>query len=515
MRGRPSGRDPDGRLALEWDVSIDASPTLETATALATAIADGELTARAATRESLDRIIRLDATLGAFVHISAERALETARQRDGLPHPGPLQGVPMALKDNICRRDEPTTCGSRMLTGWRPPYDATVVQRLEAAGAVLLGKTNMDEFGMGSSTETSAHGPTRNPWQLGRVPGGSSGGSAAAVASGMVTAALGSDTGGSIRQPAAMCGIVGLKPGYGRVSRHGLVAYGSSLDQIGPLTRTVADAARILEVIAGPDPLDGTSVEEPSKPWTPGPIEGLRIGVLGQLTEGPGMQDDVTRALNQALDWYRRQGCILVPVELPELEWAIPTYYLLATAEVSSNLSRFDGMRFGLRREAEDLAGTMLRTRSEGFGTEVKRRILLGTFALSAGHQEAYHRRARQVRRLLAEAHDRVFASVDVLFSCTSPTTAFPLASRLEDPLAMLLSDVATVGANLAGLPALSVPCGFDRAGLPVGMQLQGPRGSEHRLLDVGHAYEQAHPWWKARPPVAWDLEALVPGGKA
>ncbi|MEB3236261.1 MAG: Asp-tRNA(Asn)/Glu-tRNA(Gln) amidotransferase subunit GatA [Candidatus Sericytochromatia bacterium] len=490
---------------------MDQDAALETAAGVAEAVAHGKLTARTATREALDRIIRVDAGLGAMVHISAERAIDRARQIDEGPAAGALQGVAVALKDNICRIGEPTTCASRILTGWMPPYDATVVRRLEAAGAVLLGKTNMDEFGMGSSTETSAFGPTRNPWQLGSVPGGSSGGAAAAVATGMVQVAIGSDTGGSIRQPAAMCGVVGLKPGYGRVSRYGLVAYGSSLDQMGPLTRTVTDAARVLEVLAGPDPRDATSLDE-GEPWTwqPSSIAGMRIGVLTRLTEGAGIQSDVAEALSKAMAWYRDAGCTLVPVEMPELEWAIPTYYLLATAEVSSNLSRFEGMRFGLRRETEELGSTIERTRSEGFGAEVKRRILLGTFALSAGHQEAYHGRARKVRHLIAQAHDRVFREVDVLLSCTSPTTAFPLGSRLDDPLAMVLSDVATVGANLAGIPALSVPCGFDRKGLPIGMQLQGPRGGETRILDAGHAYERAHPWWMARPPVAWDLQPLA-----
>jgi len=494
---------------------MDGDATLETAASLVGAVAAGDLTARGATREALDRVIRMDASLGAMVHVSAERALARARQLDEAPPAGPLHGVAIALKDNICRAGEPTTCASRMLTGWAPPYDATVVRRLEAAGAVLVGKTNMDEFGMGSSTETSAFGPTRNPWQLGCVPGGSSGGAAAAVATGMVQVAIGSDTGGSIRQPAALCGVVGLKPTYGRVSRYGLVAYGSSLDQMGPLARTVADAARVLEVVAGPDSRDATCMDEGPWTWAPRPIAGMRIGVLTRLVEGPGLQPEVAEALAKAMAWYEAAGCTLVPVAMPELAWAIPTYYLLATAEVSSNLSRFEGMRFGLRREADDLGGTLERTRSEGFGAEVKRRILLGTFALSAGHQEAYHGRARKVRQLLTEAHDRVFRDVDVLLSCTSPTTAFPLGSRLDDPLAMVLSDVATVGANLAGLPALSVPCGFDRKGLPIGMQLQGPRGGEAIILDAGHAYERAHPWWTARPPVAWDLQPLAGGTRA
>jgi aspartyl-tRNA(Asn)/glutamyl-tRNA(Gln) amidotransferase subunit A len=331
----------------------------------------------------------------------------------------------------------------------------------------------------------------------------------------MVQVAIGSDTGGSIRQPAALCGVVGLKPTYGRVSRYGLVAYGSSLDQMGPLARTVADAARVLEVIAGPDSRDATCMDEGPWIWTPRPIAGMRIGVLTRLVEGPGIQPAVAEALAKAMGWYEAAGCTLVPIAMPELEWAIPTYYLLATAEVSSNLSRFEGMRFGLRREADDLGGTLERTRSEGFGAEVKRRILLGTFALSAGHQEAYHGRARKVRQLLTEAHVRVFRDVDVLLSCTSPTTTFPLGSRLDDPLAMVLSDVATVGANLAGLPALSVPCGFDRKGLPIGMQLQGPRGGEASILDAGHAYERAHLWWTARPPVAWDLQPLAGGTRA
>ncbi len=465
-----------------------------------------EITPAVLAEAYLARIAALDPSLHAFLYVDADSVRAEARRWDARYAAGgdlpPLAGVPIAVKDLICTRGVPTTCGSQILEGWRPPYDATVIARLRAAGAILLGKTNMDEFAMGSSTENSAFGPTRNPWDRGRVPGGSSGGSAAAVAAGLAPWALGTDTGGSIRQPASLCGIVGLKPTYGRVSRYGLVAYGSSLDQIGPLTRTVEDAALLLEVLAGRDPLDATSAEvetlEMRRSLSDGGT-GLRVGVVREGM-GEGLESGVRKAVSQAISLLGDLGAEIVEVTLPTIGYALPTYYLLATAEASSNLARYDGVRHGLRVPAEGIYDLFARTRDRGFGAEVKRRIMLGTYALSAGFYEAYYLTAQRARTLVREDFDRALGAVDLLLLPTSPTVAFPLGARVDDPLQMYLADIFTIPVNLAGLPAVSVPCGF-AGGLPVGLQLIGRAFDEATLLRAAAAYEQAAGWWRKVPP--------------
>lgn len=409
----------------------------------------------------------------------------------------------MAVKDNICTVDFPTTCGSRILGRWTSPYDATVVTRLRRAGAVLVGKTNLDEFAMGSSTENSAFGPTRNPWDPSRVPGGSSGGSAAAVAAAMAPLALGSDTGGSIRQPAGFCGIVGLKPTYGRVSRYGLVAFASSLDQIGPLASTVADAALLLGVIAGRDPADSTSVDLPVPDYLralTGDVRGLRLG-LAREAFGEGLLPAVGDAVRRAAQVLQDEGAEVVEVSLPTISYALPTYYLLATSEASTNLARYDGVRYGLRAASRDLDGMYLQTRRDGFGPEVKRRIMLGTYALSAGYYEGFFLKAQRVRTLVCQDFARAFDTVDLVVMPTSPTPAFRLGEKVEDPLQMYLADVYTIPVNLAGLPAISVPCGF-ADGLPVGLQLIGRPFDEATVLRAAHCYEQATEWHRQRPPL-------------
>jgi aspartyl-tRNA(Asn)/glutamyl-tRNA(Gln) amidotransferase subunit A len=467
-------------------------------------------------RDALARIEALDPQLHAFNTVVADRALARAGAIDREPErwrDAPLAGVPVALKDNLSTRGVRTTASSRILETYVPPYDATVVTRLEAAGAVIVGKTNCDEFAMGSSTENSAFGPARNPWALDRTPGGSSGGSAAAVAARMAPLALGSDTGGSIRQPAALCGVVGLKPTYGRVSRYGLLAFGSSLDQIGPLTRTVHDAALALSVLAGMDPADATSVPEPVPDYTAaltGDIRGARIGVPRALLE-EGVDKGVSRALDAALETLRSRGATLVDVELPHARHAIPVYYLVATAEASSNLARYDGVRYGFRASPEpgtrnqELRTMYARTRAQGFGAEVKRRIMLGTYVLSAGYYDAYYLKAQQVRTLILRDYEQAFTqggTVDLIAMPTSPTPAFRIGERVEDPLQMYLADVFTVSANLAGLPALSVPCGFTDDRLPIGLQLTGRRFDEATLLRVADAYERETEWSKQPPPI-------------
>jgi aspartyl-tRNA(Asn)/glutamyl-tRNA(Gln) amidotransferase subunit A len=452
---------------------------------------DGGASVEEVCLESLSRIEAENARLNAFTLVARDSALERARAVDRESGDGPLRGVPVAIKDNICVRGMPTTAASRILEGYRPPYDATVVSRLLAAGAVLVGKTNCDEFAMGSSTENSAWGASRNPWDVERTPGGSSGGSAVAVAAGCVPVALGSDTGGSIRQPAAFCGLVGLKPTYGRVSRYGLLAFGSSLDQIGPLTRNVRDAALVLNVIAGPDPADSTAADVPVPDFTAsldGRVGGLRLGVPRHLL-GEGVDTDVRALFDGAIERLRAEGASVHDVELPHARYAIPVYYLVATAEASSNLARYDGVRYGVRSPRSDTLRHMYtRTRDEGFGPEVKRRIMLGTYVLSAGYYDAYYLKAQQVRTLIRRDYDEAFARVDVVVMPTTPTPAFRLGEKVDNPLQMYLADVFTVSANLSGLPALSVPCGLTAAGLPVGLQLTGRMFDEHTLLRLGEA---------------------------
>jgi len=421
------------------------------------------------------------------------------------------------VKDNLCTVDFPTTCGSRILGRWISPYDATVVARLRRAGAIVIGKTNLDEFAMGSSTENSAFGPTRNPWDPSRVPGGSSGGSAAAVAASFVPLALGSDTGGSIRQPAGFCGVVGLKPTYGRVSRYGLVAFASSLDQVGPLAATVADAALLLGVIAGGDPRDSTSVEAPVPDYTQsltGTVRGLRIG-LAREAFGEGLDSTVRDAVMAASRVLEAHGAEVMEVSLPTIAYALPTYYLLATSEASTNLARYDGVRYGLRAAAPDLYAMYTRTRRDGFGAEVKRRIMLGTYALSAGYYEGFFLKAQRVRTLVRSDFARAFEQVDLVLMPTSPTVPFRLGEKVEDPLQMYLADVYTIPVNLAGLPGISVPCGL-AGGLPIGLQLIGRPFDEETVLRAAHAYEQATEWHRRRPPLdgAGDETARQGGGR-
>ena len=457
-------------------------------------------------RDVLGRIETNDPRLRAFNTVDRDGMLARAERLDRNREQwqtAPLAAVPVALKDNICTRGLRTTASSRMLEHYVPPYDATVVTRLEQAGAIVVGKTNCDEFAMGSSTENSAFGPTRNPWSLEHTPGGSSGGSAAAVAARLVPVALGSDTGGSIRQPAALCGVVGIKPTYGRVSRYGLLAFGSSLDQIGPLTRTVQDAALALSVLAGVDPADATSAPEPVPDLTAsltGDVRGSRIGVPSSLLHG--VDGEVARAFTSALEALLARGATIVDVELPHAKFAIPVYYLVATAEASSNLARYDGVRYGYRADnTTDVRSMYARTREAGFGAEVKRRIMLGTYVLSAGYYDAYYLKAQQVRTLILGDYDRAFEKVDVVAMPTSPTPAFKLGERVDDPLQMYLGDVFTVSANLTGLPAVSIPCGFTPSGLPLGLQLTGRRFDEHTMLRVADAYERETDWWRKRPP--------------
>ncbi len=470
----------------------------------------GEVTAEALTESFLRSIRQHDGGLKAFLHVDESMALETARRIDkrrqrGEPL-GPLSGLPVAIKDLLCTEGQPTTCGSRMLQRFIPPYDAHVITRLKDADAVLIGKTNMDEFAMGSSTENSSFHPTRNPWNLNHVPGGSSGGSAAAVAAGMAPVALGSDTGGSIRQPAAMCGVVGLKPSYGRVSRYGLVAFASSLDQIGPFARNVSDVALLLEAIAGHDPRDSTSVAEPVPTYRTQleqPLRPLTIGIAKEHF-GAGLDSEVQQAVRSALDVYKKNGATVVDVSLPHSVYAVAVYYLVATAEASSNLARYDGAHYGHRAETyRNLIDMYARSRGEGFGPEVKRRIMLGTYALSSGYKDAYYLKALKVRRLIKNDFDSAFSRSDVIISPTSPTVAFRIGERTNDPLSMYLSDVYTIGANLAGIAGISIPCGFSHSGLPIGLQILAPAFQEEKLLQVARMYERETDWHNRRPPLA------------
>lgn len=467
----------------------------------------GEISAVELTQAVIDRILAVDNDVRAYLTLTPEEALEQARAADAARREGrtsPLLGIPVAVKDVICTAGIPTTCGSRILEDFVPTYDATAVARLKAAGAVILGKTNTDEFAMGSSTENSAFFPTHNPWDLDRVPGGSSGGSAAAVAAGECLGALGTDTGGSVRQPAAFCGIVGLKPTYGRVSRYGLVAFASSLDQIGVMTKDVTDAAIMLGVIAGHDPLDSTSLDVPVPDYTTaltGDIRGMRVGVPKEYFV-PGMQKDVEDAVRAALGVLADLGAEIVEISLPHTDYALPVYYLIAPAEASANLARYDGVRYGLRVVGDSLEDTYKQTRGRGFGPEVKRRIMLGTYALSAGYYDAYYLKAQKVRTLIKGDFDRAFERVDVIVAPTTPTTAFRIGEKVDDPLQMYLSDIFTLSMNLAGICGLSLPCGFDSQGLPIGMQVMGPALGEMTVLRVAYAYEQATDWHTRRPPL-------------
>jgi len=469
----------------------------DSVTEVARAVRAGSTTASAVLERHLERIGEREGEVHAFNVVTADVARRDAAAIDSAvsrgEDPGPLAGVPVALKDNLCTRGVPTTCSSRILEGWTPPYDATVVERLRRAGAVVVGKTNLDEFAMGSSTENSAFGPTRNPRDITRVPGGSSGGSAAAVAAGFVAASLGSDTGGSIRQPAALCGVVGVKPTYGLVSRLGLVAFASSLDQIGPLTRTVGDAALMLEVIAGHDPLDSTSLPSPvpavCRAINEG-VAGMRIGRVTDLPEGS--EPDVLARLAEAFDSLEKAGATIVDVELPSMQFGLTAYYLVAPAEASSNLARYDGVRYGLRVEAGDLNATYAATRAAGFGSEVKRRIMLGTYALSAGYFDAYYGKALKVRRLIANDFAAAYASCDVMLTPTSPSVAFPFGDKTSDPLAMYLCDVFTIPTNLAGHAAMSVPFRTGAHGLPVGVQVLAPALGEEAMFRVAAELERA-----------------------
>ena len=460
------------------------------------ALAAGEVAPEALLEQSLARIRALDGKLHAFLRLTepqARAAAKAAQERRSKRKPlSPLDGVPIGLKDIFCMEGVETTAGSRILAGYVPPYDATVVRKLKAAGAVIVGKLNMDEFAMGSSTENSAFGPTRNPWDLSRTPGGSSGGSAAAVAARMVPGTLGTDTGGSIRQPAALVGCVGIKPTYGRVSRYGVIAFASSLDQVGPFAQDVRGAALLLREIAGEDVNDQTSSRRPVPDYAAAiskGVRGLRVGVPREYF-GEGLDPQVEKAVRAAIEKLRAAGCEVREISLPNSPHAIATYYIVATAEASSNLARYDGVRYGPRAKAGQLLEMYERTRAEGFGAEVKRRIMLGTYALSAGYYDAYYLRAQKVRALIRRDFDNAFANLDAVVSPTSPTTAFKLGEKMDDPLAMYLNDVYTVPVNLAGLPGISVPCGFDNRRLPIGVQLIGKPFDEETLLRLGHAVE-------------------------
>ncbi len=464
---------------------------------LAAAIRAGEQSAVAAAETSFDTIDGRDEEVHAFLHLTKQRAHAQAEAVDKAvaagQDPGPLAGVPIAIKDNMCTRGEPTTCSSKILEGWRPPYDATVIGRLEAAGAVIVGKTNLDEFAMGSSTENSAFGPTRNPRDTSRVPGGSSGGSAAAVAADFVPLSLGSDTGGSIRQPAALCGVVGVKPSYGAVSRYGLIAFASSLDQIGPFAHDVTDAALCLDVISGHDPRDATSIPTaltPTLPTVNDGVAGMRIGLIDELM-ADGIDDDVIARTNQAAEALIAAGATVERVSIPATIYGLAAYYLIAPAEASSNLARFDGVRYGHRVDGQNVAAMNVATRSAGFGDEVKRRIMLGTYALSSGYYDAYYGKAQRVRTLLADEFATAYEKFDLLLSPTSPSTAFEIGAK-SDPMALYMCDVCTIPSNLAGHPAMSVPFGVGDDGLPVGVQVLAPMLEEAKMFRAAKALEDA-----------------------
>jgi aspartyl-tRNA(Asn)/glutamyl-tRNA(Gln) amidotransferase subunit A len=464
----------------------------------------GEISSVELIQAVIDRIVAVDNDIKAYITLTPVLALEQAREADQRRAAGednPLLGIPLAIKDVICTEGVPTTCGSKILENFVPPYDATVMAHLGTQGAVLLGKTNMDEFAMGSSTENSAYFVTHNPWDLSRVPGGSSGGSAAAIAADECLGALGSDTGGSVRQPAALCGVVGLKPTYGRVSRYGLVAFASSLDQIGPFGKDVTDCAILMNAIARYDPRDSTSVHVPTPDYTEAlvdDIKGMRIGVPQEYFV-EGMQPEVEQRVREAIDKLAELGAEVAEVSLPHTEYSLPTYYLIAPAEASANLARYDGVKYGLSHQEEELWDNYKQTRQFGFGAEVKRRIMLGTYALSAGYYDAYYLKAQKVRTLIKKDFDRAFADLNVVVAPTSPTVAFKIGEKVDDPLQMYLSDIFTLSVNLAGICGISIPCGFAE-GLPVGLQIMGKPFAEETILRVAYAYEQATEWHKKKP---------------
>ncbi len=515
---------------------MELDPADLTATELLECLDRGETTSLEIAEAALRAIEARDTTVGAFLTVDREAVLTQAAAIDAKRKRGEvlgrLRGLPVAIKDVLCTEGEPTTCASRMLKDFRPPFDATVVSRLKAADAVILGKTNMDEFAMGGSTENSAFRITRNPWDTSRVPGGSSGGSAACVAARMAPLSVGSDTGGSIRQPAGLCGVTGLKPTYGRVSRYGLVAFASSLDQIGPLARSAEDVALLLEVLAGHDPRDSTSINLPVPRYSESvrrPLDALRIGLVREHF-GPGLDGEVEAAVREAVRVYESLGAVIREISLPHSRYAVAVYYIIAPCEASSNLARYDGVHFGYRTDERAMAAELeserrrlvaageadalaeldnplvrmyRRTRSEGFGPEVKRRIMLGTYALSAGYYDAYYLKALKVRRLIRQDYDDAFREVDLIAGPVAPTPAFKIGERIHDPLAMYLFDLYTVGANLAGIAGISIPCGFSSAGLPIGLQLQAPPFEEERLLRAAHMFQQATDWHRAKPPLA------------
>jgi aspartyl-tRNA(Asn)/glutamyl-tRNA(Gln) amidotransferase subunit A len=474
---------------------------------LADGLAGDEFSSLEITQAYLQKIKSDDAKYNAFISVTEAQALDAAKQADEMRangNAGPLTGLPIAVKDIFCTDGVKTSCGSKMLDNFVAPYESTATQKLKDAGFVNLGKTNLDEFAMGSSTESSFYGPTKNPWDLNKVPGGSSGGSAVAVAAGLAPAALGTDTGGSIRQPAAFCGITGLKPTYGRVSRWGMIAYGSSLDQGGPMTQTAEDAALIMNTIAGFDPKDSTSMDQPVEDYTATleqPLKGLKIGLPKEYF-GDALDDGIRSAVMEAVKEFEKMGAIVKEISLPRTDLSIPAYYIIAPAEASTNLSRFDGVKYGYRCEdPQDLMDMYLRSRSEGFGDEVKRRIMVGTYALSAGYYDAYYRKAQQLRRLIKQDFQAALADVDVIMGPATPSTAWNIGEKNQDPVAMYMEDIYTLSVNLAGLPGMSVPCGF-KDGMPVGLQVIGNYFSEAKLLNIGHQFQTATDWHTKKPGV-------------
>jgi aspartyl-tRNA(Asn)/glutamyl-tRNA(Gln) amidotransferase subunit A len=469
------------------------------------AIDRGEIKPVELTKAIFERIETVEEKVGSYISLTRESALNQAEQAEDNIRENigkALLGIPIAIKDNICTKGVKTTCSSKILENFKPPYESTVTQRLNEQGYILIGKTNLDEFAMGSSTENSAFGLTKNPWDIKRIPGGSSGGSAAAVAVDECIAALGSDTGGSIRQPAAFCGVVGLKPTYGRVSRYGLVAFASSFDQIGPITKNVKDSAILMNIISGHDPYDSTSANLPVPDFTSAPgkgIKDLKIGVPREYFI-EGVDKDVENSVKEAIKKLESLGAIPVDISLPHTEYAVAAYYILATSEASSNLARYDGVKYGLRVDGDDLIDMYMKTRDAGFGAEVKRRIILGTYALSSGYYDAYYRKAQQVRTLIRRDFERAFVNVDVIVTPTTPTPAFKAGEKTEDPLQMYLSDIFTISVNLAGVPGISIPCGFTSQNLPVGLQIIGKHFDEESILKVAYAYEQATEWHKRKP---------------